>query len=106
MEAASSANLQELRRRVWYLPHVCVAIFEELVKSLGPEDCHFDFLRPYLTLDKATCLDLAPMLYDYIILDQFPWHCPDEVSAIVQAVADPALRSARELTQLVFSIST
>ncbi|EJT45527.1 hypothetical protein A1Q1_05973 [Trichosporon asahii var. asahii CBS 2479] len=78
MEPTDDPHLQELRREVWYLPHVRIAIFKELVKSLPPEQCDFAFIRSYLTLNKATCLDLTPLLYDLIILDQFPWHCPDE----------------------------
>lgn len=79
MGPARSSRLHELARQVWYLPHIRRAVFEELVNDLSIGERR-TVLQYYLTLDRATSLDIAALLYSETPLDRFPWDCPDEVS--------------------------
>lgn len=70
---------QDLAAQVWYLPHIRQSVFEELARDPSLNESPYTFLRRHLTLDKATFLDIAPMLYNSTSLDRFPLDCPDEV---------------------------
>lgn len=83
VEASTPAKVQELGRQVWHLPHVRMAVFDELSGKLrnGWEGYgEQGSLKRYMTLNRDTSLDIAFRLYYRIRLDAFPWDCPDEVS--------------------------
>lgn len=79
---STSSKLQDLGRQVWHLPHVRMAVFDQLCEPLAhgsAPDEKEGFLKRFLTLNRDTSLDIAFRLYPHIRLDDFPWDCPDEV---------------------------
>ncbi|EKD00123.1 hypothetical protein A1Q2_05586 [Trichosporon asahii var. asahii CBS 8904] len=88
---ATASRLEELGPQVWHLPHVRMALFDELCETLEigrAPDQKQGFLKGFLTFNRDTSLDIALLLYPFINLDDFPWDCPDAVSSDARCVAD------------------
>lgn len=84
----SSVEPETAASRAWYIPHIRLSILQILASDAAYAAETFQLfaqreratLVGYLTLDKATCRDIALLLYPDIKLDDFPWDCACEVS--------------------------
>lgn len=77
-EDATLPRTRDLASQVWYLPHVRLAVFQQLSAQGETE-----FLQRCLALNRETSLDVALVLYPDIPFDRFPWNCINEVSVVL-----------------------
>lgn len=89
--AEKPSRLQDLASRVWYLPHVRLAVFKHLASTIDSRSRHpsdvqreeRELLTSLMTIGKEASLDIALLLYPATHFDDFPWKCKDEVSYLL-----------------------